>query len=150
MKTKTLLLVCLFLGIGLTQLSAQWPQPANGKTGAVSFYEEWDGYWCPVYIDGVLVDELVGTVNMHNVPFVKNGVPIKATQHMYGDIQSIHAPYEVFKVSDMSHGYYSSEILAYRVNLIGNYGTHYICYFLYNMVTGETTPVKTMVLGKNK
>ena len=32
MKTKTFFLICLLLGIGLTQLSAQ---PAIGKTGTV-------------------------------------------------------------------------------------------------------------------
>ena len=150
MKTKTFLLVCLFLGIGLTQLSAQWPQPANGKTGAVSFYEEWDGYYCAVYDDGVLVDELAGSVQIHNVLFYQDMVAIKATQHMTGEIRSLYEPYEVFKVSDMGHCIYATGMAPFRVNLIGNYGTHYICYFTYNFMTGEITPVKTMILGKNK
>jgi hypothetical protein len=150
MKTKTILLFCLFLGMGLIQLSAQIPLPPNGNTGAISWYEEWDGYSVPVYIDGVLVDELTGTVNMHNVTFVKNGVPIHATQHMYGEIQSSNPPYEVFKVSDMSHFYFTSEILNFRTAVIGNLGTHYIMYFSYDTSTGEIDPIKTMVVGKGK
>ncbi len=136
--------------MGLTQLSAQIPLPPNENTGAISWYEEWDGYSVPVYIDGVLVDELTGTVNIHNVAFVKNGVQIHATQHMYGEIQSSNPPYEVFKVSDMSHFYSTSEILNFRTSVIGNFGTHYIMYFSYDPYTGEITPVKTMVLGNRK
>jgi len=150
MKTKTLLLICLLSGIGMTQLSAQWPTPANGNTGTVSFYEAWDGYYCAVYVDGILVDELAGSVQIHNVLFFKDQVAIRATQHMTGEIRSLYEPYEVFKVSDMGHCIYATEMAPFRVNLIGNYGTHYICYFTYNFVTGEIIPVKTMILGKNK
>ena len=46
MKTKTLIMVCLLLGVGLTQLSAQNGQ--NG-TGAISYYDGWIDYYIPVY-----------------------------------------------------------------------------------------------------
>jgi hypothetical protein len=151
MKTKTFLLMFLFMGIGITQLSAQWwPLPPNGKTGTISYYEEWDGYSIPVYIDGVLVDELTGTVNIHNVLFIQNGVPVHVTQHMYGEIQSSNPPYEVFEVSDMSHVLYAADIFTFRTTVIGNFGTHYIMNFSYDPNIGEITPVKTMVVGKNK
>jgi hypothetical protein len=61
MKTKTFLLICLFLGIGLTQLSAQ-----NGKngTGTIVF----DFYVTlpnmaefPVICNGVLIDDVTAT-----------------------------------------------------------------------------------------
>jgi hypothetical protein len=46
MKTTTSLLVCLFLGIGMTQLSAQ-----NGKngTGSTSSYYVWEQFETPVF-----------------------------------------------------------------------------------------------------
>ncbi len=138
------------LGIGLTRLSAQIPLPVNGNTGAISWYEEWDSYSIPVFIDGNLVDELTGTVNMHNVAFVQNGEPIRATQHMYGDIQSSNPPYEVFKVSDMGHWVYSEDINSFQVILIGNNGTVYKLNFTYSFSTGELIPVKTMVHVKGK
>jgi hypothetical protein len=152
MKTKAFLLFCLFLCLGLTRLSAQqwWPLPPNGDTGSISFYEEWNGYSVPVYINGVLVDELTGTVKMHNVLFVHDGVPIHATQHMYGEIHSSNPPFEVFEVSDMSHVFYAADIWTLRTTVIGNMGTHYIMNFLYDPFSGELTPVKTMVVGKVK
>ena len=44
MKTKTFFVVCLLLGIGLTQLSAQKPD----VTKTFSYTVE-QGYWAPVY-----------------------------------------------------------------------------------------------------
>jgi len=53
MKTKAFLLLCLFLGIGLTQLSAQ-----NGKSGSgtTSFEAEFGPWTVPVYCSGVVSD----------------------------------------------------------------------------------------------
>ena len=53
MKTKTILLVSLFLGIGLTQLSAQ-----NGKNGSgtTSFEAEFGPWSVPVYCEGAISD----------------------------------------------------------------------------------------------
>jgi hypothetical protein len=58
MKTKTFLLLCLFLGIGLTQLSAQ-----NGKNGTGTDISDYPNeYWyTEVYCDGVQVDFIEGT-----------------------------------------------------------------------------------------
>lgn len=55
MKTKTFLLLCLFLGIGLTQLSAQ-----NGKngTGTVTYEAEYGPWMVPVFCDGAISDYL--------------------------------------------------------------------------------------------
>ena len=57
MKTKTLLLFCLFLGIGLHQLSAQIPDPPKNGTGTIvwEFVVQWDVTF-PVECDGVLTD----------------------------------------------------------------------------------------------
>jgi hypothetical protein len=67
MKTKAILLLCLFLGIGLTQLSAQ-----NGKNGSgtISHEDEYGPWTVPVYCDGVISDyisctNLIVKVTMH-------------------------------------------------------------------------------------
>jgi len=70
MKTKTLLCLCLFLGIGLTQLSAQ--NDKNG-TGSVVYYhlsEFYTDIWC----NGVFVDWIVGEGTGHVVDHYKNNV----------------------------------------------------------------------------
>jgi len=69
MRTKTFLLICLFLGIGLTQLSAQ-----NGQKDAPKTYSEWvSRTWSePVFCDGILIDWLDCDVTFHHVAkFVK-------------------------------------------------------------------------------
>jgi hypothetical protein len=69
MKTKTFLLLCLFLGVGLTQLSAQ-----NGKNN--SYNEIWDetwGWYTPVYCHGVQVDYLEGVGEVHVIDHYVNG-----------------------------------------------------------------------------
>lgn len=66
MKTKAFLFLCLFLGIGVNQVSAQ---KDVDKT-----YSEWvERAWSdPVFCDGVLVDWLDCTLTMHHVAkFVK-------------------------------------------------------------------------------
>jgi hypothetical protein len=53
MKTKTFLLVCLFSGIGLTQLSAQNGKNGSGNVKGMATIPNWP---YPVYCDGVLSD----------------------------------------------------------------------------------------------
>jgi hypothetical protein len=71
MKTKTFLLLCLFLGIGLTKLSAQ--NSKNG-TGSVNSYYSGVYWWAPILCDGVWVDELEGSGDAHYVEHYSNGV----------------------------------------------------------------------------
>ena len=62
MKTKTFLLLCLFLGIGLTQLSAQ------------SYKWEGNGWWeCPVYCHGIQIDNIAGYGDAHVIDHYKAG-----------------------------------------------------------------------------
>lgn len=76
MKTKTLILVCLFLGIGLTQLSAQ-QNPYVGKS------EIWLGFWIPCSEEWV-----EGIVTVHSVlQFTDEGYQIILNQHpMRGEL----------------------------------------------------------------
>ena len=64
MKTKTLLLLCLFLGIGLTQISAQNGQKESTKTYSDYFTGKWSD---PVFCDGVMVDMLDLTIPVHHI-----------------------------------------------------------------------------------
>lgn len=149
MKAKVFLFGCIFLGIGLIQLSAQIPLPKNGVTGAISWYEEWDGYSIPITV-GAGVDVLTGTANIHNVALVMNNVFTRSNQHMYGEVKSSLPPYEVFKFSDMGHADISSGIGTIHVTLIGELGTRYIATFTYDLNTFELTNVKTVYAGKIK
>ena len=130
MKTKTLLMVCLLLGIGLTQLSAQ-----NGKNGngVISLWRVWDGYWQPVYCDGVNVDNLTGTVIYHVAVHYKNGNLILENVHYSGVVQSSNTT-EEFKMSEVDKVNNIKGILSWHFNLIGNQGTHYVGTITWDMV----------------
>ena len=73
MKTKTFLCLCLFIGIGCTQLFAQLPKNING-TGSVSFDLSGPGWSTDVWCDGVWVASMVGISDAHIVDHYKNGV----------------------------------------------------------------------------
>jgi len=72
MKTKTFFLICLFLGIGLTQLTAQLPKNIHG-TGSVAYDYPNMGWFTDVYCDGVWIDFLTGSGDAHVVDHYKNG-----------------------------------------------------------------------------
>jgi hypothetical protein len=98
MKTKALLLICLFLGIGLTQLSAQ-----NEKgTGSVVTLETFDAgaFSEPVFsTDGVIIDWLNGPITAHYVRHYKDGFWVSEIAHFYGELVS-DATGEVFSIND--------------------------------------------------
>jgi hypothetical protein len=138
MKTKVFFLLCLFFGIGLTQLSAQ-PDNKNGIGATVGNWE-WESFGIPVYCDGVLADVLVGTVFVKEVIIWKNGVWIKAN-HRYsgGDIKSLFYPEanEVFKVMVSDHCVNEEGMGTLKVNFIGDKGSHYIGNFIYTFPNGS-------------
>jgi hypothetical protein len=139
MKTKTFLLLCLFLGIGLTQLSAQ--NGTNG-TGATSWDYYWDSYYVPVYTpDGVQVDLLVGPVNVHFIDYFKNGVFIWRKAQYSGEIVSvgfdvngvkIGGTGEVFRIKDIWKFDALSGIGPGQFNAKGNQGSHYIISYIWD------------------
>jgi hypothetical protein len=98
MKTKAFLFLCLLLGIGLTQLSAQ-----NKKgTGSVVTLETFDvGLFSePVFSsDGQVIDWLNGPITAHYVRHYKNGVWVSEIAHFYGELVS-DATGEVFSIDD--------------------------------------------------
>jgi hypothetical protein len=72
MITKTFLLLCLFLGIGLTQLSAQG-NSQNSDNHATQERFEGDN-WIPIVCNEVTIDQLLLTGEYHQIQFVKNGI----------------------------------------------------------------------------
>jgi len=98
MKTKIFLLFCLFLGIGLTQLSAQ-NKKGTGSVVTLETYEE--GLFSePVFSsDGQVIDWLNGPITAHYVRHYKNGFWVSEIAHFYGDLVS-DATGEVFSIND--------------------------------------------------
>ena len=91
MKTKTFLLLCLFLGIGLTQLSAQ------NKTLQVRVMNA--EYHTSVYCDGVFVDFLNGTATLHMVYHLKDGNWLWEMDQYKGEATGLYG--EDFKISEI-------------------------------------------------
>jgi hypothetical protein len=142
MKTITFLLLCLFLSIGLTQLSAQ-----NGKndTGAVTEKAIWDGYYVdiPVNCNDAVVDRLVGLIKMYNVLHFKNGVEFWVKQQYDGEVTS-QITNEVFTVKDIAK-YTLVPLIGYgHCNLNGNNGSHYILTYIWDGATDTFQFVKAV------
>lgn len=132
MKTKTLLLVCLFMGIGLTQLSAQ-----NSNSQQTRAWQGWfaNGWGCPVFCNGEMVDELEGIFWEHYVDIVKNDNWVKEIAQLKGEATSTRYPYEVFRVNELdkiiplegANNMIGSSWIS-RTNLVGNMGHHYVVF----------------------
>jgi len=116
MKTKTFFVLCLLLGFGLTQGSAQ----------SYSYWEVWDQYAINVYCDGELVDNLTGETNVHTILHFNNQDELVwARQQFNGELTS-NITGEGFTVTDE---FVFDEIVGTgtgHCNLIGDAGSHYI------------------------
>lgn len=118
MKTKTFLFMCLLVGIGWTQISAQT------KTVKIEGFVP-NGYWIPIYCGDAQVDFLAGDftykVEIHYIA----GIPTWQRGQVRGQLTSSAG--EVFKLkeTDMKHDYYGCD-MTLNYNLIGNKGNHYI------------------------
>jgi hypothetical protein len=140
MKTKTLIMVCLLLGIGLTQISAQ--SYVNG-TGAISYPDIWYDYYVPVYTpDGDQVDLLLGPVTMHIIDYYKNWEWIWRKIQYTGEIVSvgfvnseevtIGGTGEVFSIKDIWKFDPLSAIGPGHFNAKGNQGSHYLIDYIWD------------------
>ncbi|HBE43632.1 MAG TPA: hypothetical protein DDW27_21040 [Bacteroidales bacterium] len=133
MKTKTLIMVCFLIGIGLTQLSAQ-----NGKSGKVAFpsFMEWDGYYMdlPVECDKTNLDRLVGLVYIHVVRFWIGEIFAGEIAWFKGEVTSAKTG-EVFTVKD--HFKYDAIANPYigsgHCTLNGSSGSRYLLFYDYNI-----------------
>ena len=141
MKTKTFLLLCLFLGIGLTQLSAQ-----NDNSWGTKSVQGWfqGTYYSPVYCGDEMVDYLEGGwLRVHDGAHYKNGKFIWETDQLKGEVTSVTG--EVFKVIEIDKTYFTDHwYVTWKFSLMGNWGSHYVGSFTYSYWTGETIPGKAI------
>jgi hypothetical protein len=142
MKTKKFLMLCLFLGMAMTQVSAQ-----NGKngTGSESTKAVWDTYYIdiPVGCNEAVVDRLTGSVTQHLIEHYNKGVLIWFKQQFDGEATSQKTG-EVFKVKDIFVVEATTWECTGHCNLIGSYGTHYILTYIYYSATDTFEFVKAI------
>jgi hypothetical protein len=142
MKTKTFLLICLFLGIGLIQLSAQKGKNGNGST---SEYATVTGYYyIPVDCSKVVGDELVGSITEHAVRHYKDGVLIWQNSSYDGEVTNASTG-EVFIVKD--HWKWDSatpDSGSGHYTLKGSSGSHYILFYTFDFNTYTVTFTKAV------
>ena len=141
MKTKTFLLVCLFLGLGFTQLSAQdGPKGKNGN-GSDSYWMEW-GFYASVACDGQWVDYVEGTLHWHVVDHYKNGVWVKEIMQGKGVLTSTLTG-ETFTISELDK-LMNYETFTWTVHtyLKGDQGNHYMISFIYDSTVGDWVVTK--------
>lgn len=137
MKTKTLLLICLLLGIGSTQISAQT------KTVKIEGFVP-NGYWIPIFCGDVQVDFLAGDFSYKVEIHYIDGIPTWQLGQVKGQLTSSTG--EVFKLkeTDMKHGYYGGD-MTFNYNLIGNKGTHYIGTMIWDWVNDPLLENPTVI-----
>jgi hypothetical protein len=135
MKTKKFLLLCLFIGIGMTKLYAQdWPPfvPPDG-TKSMTFSSVWTwGYSTPVYCNNMQVDYVTGTAYAHCVWHYVGGVYVWARVSSHGVATGESG--EVFKVQETDKEIESPLNRYLHVNLIGDRGSHYILFITWDLV----------------
>lgn len=141
MKTKTFLLLCLFLGIGLTQLSAQ-----NGKSGSgtTSFEAEFGPWTVPVYCNGVISDfvtctNLIVKITTHYVKGEVTWATNKVESHVWTSSSG-----EVYKGEAMfDHLRFEKGYAISYLHLIGDKGANISQELKYDTVTWELVDIKS-------
>lgn len=129
MKTKTFVMVCLLLGIGLTQLSAQ-PNGKNG-TGSDAYWMMW-GFYADVACDGQWVDYVQGDLYWHMVDHYKDGVYQWSILEGKGVLQSALTG-EVFNIHELDKFWIPiSDQWTANTFLKGDQGNHYMITWLFD------------------
>ena len=144
MKTKTFLLLCLFMGFGLSQLQAQKGKNGNGT-------ESYRWYDIPIELplfseNGAELDVLTGTVTFHFKDHFLNNVCTRSDYNMSGSIMSEKTG-EVFKYNETGkQTAYSWEPLTgfgtWTERFIGDHGTRVKMEFYMDYSTWEITIIK--------
>lgn len=145
MKTQTLLFLCLVLGFGLTQLSAQdvyppLPPENHNGTGSISSWSSLvdNYYYIPVFSsNGDEIDWLSGDVTIHTIDNFKNGVWISRKIDYSGDITSVGVGFsggtgEVFSIKDIWKYDPGGAMGPGHINARGNQGSHYLINYIYD------------------
>lgn len=118
----------------MTNLFAQDKKNPNG-TYSETVSIPWDGYWMPIFCDGVLTDFLFGTVTVYYTTHYMGGIALWADYHTIGEALSkdygdIKGTGEVFMVKENDFKQYFVQgnyppFLTVHFNFIGNKGSHY-------------------------
>jgi len=143
MKTKTFFFICLLLGIGLTRLSAQPPDPLPpGVTKTYTWTQEFPDYWAVCYCNGELVDNLTGSGRCGFVVHITDGKLDWYSYHFKGEATGSLNPNEIFEIRENAQPLYFDEngnpiYQTINLNYRGNQGTHYIGSLSFDFGTGE-------------
>ena len=139
MKTKTFFLLCLLLGMALTQLSAQ--------TRSIVTYDSYttppnDVFWVPVVCDGETIDWLwAANYTIKNLGHFKDGnfewyksrwTDIVCTSESTGEV---FTPYGGEKGG--TNGSSDDFIMEIKLNLKGSMGTQYMLHVYINTLTWD-------------
>lgn len=136
-KIRVLTLVCFFSGLIAIGAFAQ-----DKSNRAEQVWTTSQGYWTPVYCDGVQVDELSGGEIVAHYVFrmFKNGdVMAKQVAMVKGMITS-DLTGEVFMIREIDkYEYVDHWVVDWHYNLIGDQGSHYTGWLTYDYRSGEIT-----------
>jgi len=137
MKTKTLLLLCLFLGIGLTQLSAQPENPQGTGTIKVSETVTERNVDLEIFCDGVRVDilnfslpyDLTGRIHFRKGEFIWDKWQLKNATF------TSKISNEVFYGHDFENSYQNG-LFYWSSHLNGSMGHNYNIRMIWDFSTG--------------
>lgn len=133
MKLKSIFLIlCLFIGAGFIQLSAQNFNP-NGNSWWVE--QSWG---TSVYCDGEWVDYIYGVMKLHVVDFYKDDVWQKQIVQAHGEATS-WVTGENFKYREKCDWYPLEMRSTWKYHLKGEDGSHYIGIVNWDAITGVST-----------
>jgi hypothetical protein len=142
MKTKTLFLTCLFLGIGLIRLSAQTGQKTEKIEGKFE-------YWQPVYCEG-MEDYLTGSTIFSGIQhYNKDGIVIWQNFHNRGTAVSEKTG-ELFNVEETDKQNPDIIYVNWSFNLKGDQGSHYLGSMTFDWASGEITVNKFVCVVNGK
>ena len=120
MKVKSILVIlCLFVGAGMNQLSAQNLEPEGN-----SFWVE-TSWSAPVFCDGEMVDVIYGHMKVHAINVYKDGIHQKQIVQAHGKAVS-WVTGEKFTFKEEGKWYPGEEKSTFHYNMLGKEGSHYV------------------------
>ena len=149
MKTKTFLLLCLFVGVGMTQVSAQKGMQGNGTLSSWWYEEPWEA---TLFNDKEeVLDVLTGTVSIHWIDHYENWVLTRSDYQLSGILTSENTG-EVFKFKEVGkQTAYSWEPITgfawFTARAVGDHQSHLMMEFICDFSTMEYTIVKISCPG---
>jgi len=126
MKLKSILVIlCLIAGAGLTQLSAQNPEPEGNS----SWWAE-RTIWAPVFCDGVFQEWVSGELKAHVIEKYKDGIWVRQILQVDDEATSWKTG-EKIKLQRVGKYYPTEDKSIFHYNLLGDDGSHYVLKHLY-------------------